>query len=232
MLANGRLRVNLLDKGGKRITKPVSLLVAKAFIPNPYGYSTTGHHDGNPNNNAASNIYWGKKPAHLLIPNKRAVDQYTRDGKFIRSFISISQASIKTNTNYKSLSQCCNGEVMSAGGFVWRYYGEAFDKYRVPVTVVVINGENFVEIPGANGAKVSNMGRVLTAFGNNRFYKVDEHGDVCITIDGVRTHRRVAVLVAQAFVANPHKYKRVGFRDNDKRNCRADNLYWKGGEEE
>lgn len=104
---------------------------------------------------------------------------------------------------------------------MWRYYGEAFDKYRVPVTVVVING-----------VKVSNMGRVLTAFGNNRFYKVDEHGNVCITIDGVRTHRRVAVLVAQAFVANPHKYIRVEFRDNDKRNCRADNLYWKGGEEE
>ena len=136
-------------------------------------------------------------------------------------WFSLSQASIKTNTNYKSLSQCCNGEVMSTGGFVWRYYGEAFDKYRVPVTVVVING-----------VKVSNMGRVLTAFGNNRFYKVDEHGNVCITIDGVRTHRRVAVLVAQAFVANPHKYIRVEFRDNDKRNCRADNLYWKGGEEE
>ena len=84
---------------------------------------------------------------------------------------------------------------------MWRYYGEAFDKYRVPVTVVVINGEFFVEIPGTNGAKVSNMGRVLTPFGNNRFYKVDEHGNVCITIDGVRTHRRVAVLVVQAFVA-------------------------------
>lgn len=47
-----------LSKNGKRISKKVHRLVARAFILNPHGYRVTNHLDGNKKNNAASNLEW------------------------------------------------------------------------------------------------------------------------------------------------------------------------------
>lgn len=44
--------------------------------------------------------------------------------------------------------------------------------------------------------------------------------------NGYVTTRPVHMLVAEAFVPNPRGYKNVYFRDENRKNCRAKNLYW------
>ena len=47
--------------------------------------------------------------------------QLSKDGCLIREFISSREASRATNIDSGNISKCCNGKVMTAGGYVWRY---------------------------------------------------------------------------------------------------------------
>lgn len=49
---------------------------------------------------------------------------------------------------------------------------------------------------------------------------------VCLTKNGVPKTHRIHRLVAEAFVENPHGYREVNHIDENKSNCRADNLEW------
>lgn len=56
--ADGVYRYVNLPSEGRRKSFLVHRLVARAFIPNPEGKSQVNHLDGNPANNAASNLEW------------------------------------------------------------------------------------------------------------------------------------------------------------------------------
>ena len=49
------------------------------------------------------------------------VSQWTKDGKFIQNFKSITEASIQTNTSANGISNCCRGTQKTSGGYVWKY---------------------------------------------------------------------------------------------------------------
>lgn len=58
---------------------------------------------------------------------------------------------------------------------------------------------------------------------------LSEMGYYCVKLkerDGVRKHHFLHRLVAEAFIPNPENLPIVGHRDNNKRNCHKDNLYW------
>ena len=52
---------------------------------------------------------------------KTEVVQYTLEGKKIKDFLSIKEASEETKTERTSISHACRGKIKAAGGFVWRY---------------------------------------------------------------------------------------------------------------
>lgn len=60
--------------------------------------------------------YDGKPWRKLAIP----VNQYGLDGKFIKTFASMSQASKLTKTDINVISLCCKDILKSGGGFQWR----------------------------------------------------------------------------------------------------------------
>ena len=67
-----------------------------------------------------------KKPADIepvtaTVRKARPVIQYGLDGKFIKTFPSIKNASDVTKTCYSSLSLCLKGKFRAAGGFQWKY---------------------------------------------------------------------------------------------------------------
>lgn len=84
----GKARYNsvALNKNGIRKTAKVHRLVAKAFIPNPMGYSCVNHKDENPFNNRADNLEWCTQEHNLnygtareRIADKLLSDRYKSD---------------------------------------------------------------------------------------------------------------------------------------------------------
>lgn len=57
---------------------------------------------------------------------KKSVCQYTKDGKLIKEFESVSEASKITNLSPGNISRCCNKEIKTVGGFIWRFTGDTF----------------------------------------------------------------------------------------------------------
>ena len=73
---------------------------------------------------------------------KKAVDMYSRNGKYISTFSSLNDAACMTDILYTKIGAACRGEQMTAGGYVWRFHGQAFDKfptYKEKTNVVAID---------------------------------------------------------------------------------------------
>lgn len=51
----------------------------------------------------------------------KAVSQWTKDGRFISNFRSITEASQRTNVSYSGIGNCCRGTQKTSGGYVWKY---------------------------------------------------------------------------------------------------------------
>lgn len=66
---------------------------------------------------------------------KTSVKQYDLNGNLIAEFESIAAAYEKTGIT--NISSCCNAKrgYRTAGGFIWRYSNDAFDKHYVPKRV-------------------------------------------------------------------------------------------------
>lgn len=66
-----------------------------------------------------SNVYESNKRNN----NLHKVVQYTKDGKFINEYESITEASRQCNIRRTDITNCCRGEQKTAKGFVWKYKG-------------------------------------------------------------------------------------------------------------
>ncbi len=70
--------------------------------------------------------------------NRIKIDQYSIDGKYIKTFNSASDAGKSLNKITKSgkgqsshIINCCIGKRKTAYGYTWRYHNDSFDKYPV-----------------------------------------------------------------------------------------------------
>lgn len=131
----GYLQVNLGRKIG---TKKVHLIVADAFIPNPYKLPEVNHRDENGKNNCVWNLEWCTSSYNKMygIRTKRElktksingacnvekpVIQLTKDGEFVSQYPSISEAARKTKIERININLCCLGKRKTAGGYVWQF---------------------------------------------------------------------------------------------------------------
>lgn len=62
---------------------------------------------------------------------ERSVVQYTLDGKYVGEYTKIADAAAITGVNNSSISAVCRGKMNKSGGYVWRYKGDAFNKYAL-----------------------------------------------------------------------------------------------------
>lgn len=99
-------------------------------------------------------------------------------------------------------------------------------------------GEIWKDVDGYNGIyQVSNFGRVRSL--DRKVYTYKKKGRVlktfdnghhyqCLTLsDGTKARKHyVHILVANAFIENPHNYEQVNHKDFDKTNNCVDNLEW------
>lgn len=225
----GKLRVSLRSKKHqKTVSVSVDKLVARAFLEEKPLHFVV-HKDGNITNNNSNNLEWSDCRSNFSKGTKRhskAVVQYNSDGTKVAEFDSIAQAAYKTSALYKGINFCCKGLSLLSGGYVWRYKGDDFDKYGTPLYITPIEGEEYKEIKGSCGVEISNYGNIRSRRMGGKPLSIDKYGRVVITIDGKRTTRLVAKLVAKYFLPNPRSGSWVGYRDNNPNNRRWDNLYW------
>lgn len=85
-----------------------------------------------------------------IYGNKKVV-QYDRDGNYIQTYESISEASRRVGIGTTLITEVCRGQKYTAKGYVWRYQGDSFDCYRtfplsqgIAVDQYDLNG-NFVQ---------------------------------------------------------------------------------------
>lgn len=137
----------------------VHRLVAEAFIPNPEGKPNIDHIDCDPLNNCVWNLRWctqkencnnatsrhrdslaktgEKNPMYgkrnEQIHNARKVACFTKDGEYVATYPSASEAERQTGIRSGLIRECALGKVRldkrygtcyetkSAGGYIWRY---------------------------------------------------------------------------------------------------------------
>lgn len=113
-----------LSKGGKIATYRIADLVAREWVANKMRWSYVRHKDGDVRNNRAENLEWcQEKEVVRGCKSKlsRKVLQLDLMGGLVGKFNSVSDASVVTGVDKSSISRCCRGSAMSAGGFRWRF---------------------------------------------------------------------------------------------------------------
>lgn len=113
---------------GKRIkTKRVHRLVAIAFLPNPNNYREINHKDENTSNCDVNNLEWCTRKYNVNYGNRtqktrKRVDQYTIDGKFVKTHDGVREAAKEVGARFQSISACCYGKYKTSCGYLWRWH--------------------------------------------------------------------------------------------------------------
>lgn len=130
MICSNKYLVACLYKNATQKKLLIHRLVAEAFIPNPNNLPCVNHKDETRTNNRVDNLEWCSQKYNLnygTIKEKhrnrqcKAVNQYTKDGIFIKSWRSESDVQRELSILRECIGRCCKGRQTTAGGFIWKY---------------------------------------------------------------------------------------------------------------
>ena len=117
----GYLLIGLYKKAGERKHYSVHRLVANAFIPNPNNLPEVNHIDEDKTNNRVSNLEWMTSKENTRYSQAVAVNQYTLDDRFIRTWDCMNEIHIQLGYITGNICSCCQGKLKSSYGFKWFY---------------------------------------------------------------------------------------------------------------
>lgn len=128
---------------GKKHTYKIHRLVAILFIPNPNNLPQVNHIDGDKTNPRADNLEWCTASYNQIHANKlglthhwmkgkkggdcmfsRKINQYTKDGTFIKQWDSMSDVNRELGIPVPHLVRVCKGTRKSTRNYIWRYAEE------------------------------------------------------------------------------------------------------------
>jgi group I intron endonuclease len=69
----------------------------------------------------ANEIIYANHCKKMTEINGRSINQYTMDGTFINTYVSITEGGKQTGINRIAIQACAAGRSKSSGGFIWKY---------------------------------------------------------------------------------------------------------------
>ena len=124
----GYLSVQLC-KNGKIKYYYMHRLVAMAFLDNPYNYKEINHKNEVKTDNRVENLEWCDRKYNMnygtiIEKTSKKVFQYTLDGEFIAEYPSTMEVHRQLGFAHTHISDCCNGRLKTAYGYIWSYIKE------------------------------------------------------------------------------------------------------------
>ena len=79
------------------------------------------HKDKNTLNNQIDNLEWSTNLYNYMYSNATKVNQYDKNGNFIKQWDSIKEAAFMLNVNHSAIIACCKGKCRTIKGYKWEY---------------------------------------------------------------------------------------------------------------
>lgn len=117
----------IICKNGIAKTYRTHRLVAETFIPNLNNSPQVNHKDGNKLNNCANNLEWCtckyniQEAYRLKLSKTKKISQYDLNGKYIRTWNSVANASKMLKLDSSAIVKCCKGKRNKCGNYIWKY---------------------------------------------------------------------------------------------------------------
>lgn len=237
-LKNGYMYVTLKTINGTEIKEcgqRIHRLVAEAFISNddPKNKNQVNHKDGDKTNNKVDNLEWISQSENLkhaaktglLKSQARKIHQLDKDGKIIKTYDSISQASKATGIDDGTICKVCKGTGhKSAGGYVWKY-----DDEDILCKQTENKDEPLTLIKDFSNYGISENGNVYS-YARKRYMaqiELDGYKRVNLVNESGRKGFLVHRLVAETFIKNPDPLKtQVNHKNMIKSDNSVKNLEW------
>lgn len=139
--SSGYMTVTLC-KGSTHKNMSIHRLVANAFVENENNLPCVNHIDGDKSNNASFNLEWvsySQNTNHAIgiglrkdsnmrgvtgssNKNSKPVDQFSKDGTFIKTWDCISDAARFYGCKPCTIVNCYSGRIKSCKGFIWKIH--------------------------------------------------------------------------------------------------------------
>lgn len=128
-----------LNKNGKTTEYKVHRLVAEVFLLDKTNFKSmpyedrskinlndlqVNHKDNNQLNNCVDNLEWCTGLYNYMYSNATKVNQYDKNGNFIKQWDSIREPAFMLNVTHSAIVSCCKGKCKTVRGYVWKYVDE------------------------------------------------------------------------------------------------------------
>lgn len=230
------LRASLQHKGDLKSLKNIAvhILVAKAFVPNPEGYTFVRHKNGKLHDNRADNLEWVETK-----PEKKKKRKSKRTSKTVSALpiLEVSDSEVLEGNVLENDVLGCDVPVgYVPDSEVAEVKVSDDDSLAGDVSSDVVEGELWMDVMGFEGLyRISNNGNLVSCKRKKtRYIKAvtDTRGSryglkYGLTDKDGKQHTKMAhTLVAEHFIPNPYGYEYVMHIDGNSKNNKVDNLKW------